>query len=67
MSTAAVARWWKPVVLTCGLLKFGAQGDVESLASRKSEELLKFFESVSGSEKYMCVAVGVRVVFARIS
>jgi chromosome segregation ATPase len=46
---------WSPPnrdLVSCG---FGAQGDVESLASRKSEELLKFFESVSGSDKYMCV------------
>ena len=38
-----------------GLIAGSSQGDVESLASRKSDELLKFFESVSGSDKYLCV------------
>ncbi len=42
---------------------FGAQGDVESLASRKSDELLSFFESVSGSDKYM---YALNVVFVHV-
>ncbi len=31
---------------------WGVQGDVESLASRRSDELVKYFEAVSRSDKF---------------